>query len=516
MMEYVGGNGVYVGSFNPPHIGHIETMKQALETFDMLHIFVRYNKGIDLVDWDTKVEWFDRMNEELGGRLVIHKMMNENIKDKTYTLEDFFAFMRDTGRVIGAPVRGFVFGDDYLKLLPAFKKEFPEMVFVEGIRPVDGAEALSSTAIREDLEGHRRWLPEYVYTSLVIKGHHTVDACKDGAPDGTSDASFGRKPDAVKQEQSLKELNLEGCPVIGRGFGSTVYALDEDTIVKVYKEGTPLAKVRQEYDLTRMAYQSGVPSVRAYDLVRVKNSFGLVLERLSSTSLGATISADPDRIDAYVEKYVALAKTLHGIHVPQGTVPATKDVWLSYVGGLDRWCTADEASLVRDLVRAMPDVDTLVHGDLHPGNIMLKKTDLTNMTSFCEECEPVLIDMPALSAGSYLCDLAVIYRGLIMGPLSPQVAQREKSMGMPAKLIREVGDRFFMGYLGLGSREKLEKAYTRLHVLYALSVVVMCGNARMKDKELAGRLMDELLRKVIVPQENMIRKIWNTGSVGVW
>ena len=58
---------------------------------------------------------------------------------------------------------GFVFGDDYHDTLPVFRKEFPEMYFFQGSRPTVGMERTTSTAIREDLEGHRDWLPVYVY-----------------------------------------------------------------------------------------------------------------------------------------------------------------------------------------------------------------------------------------------------------------------------------------------------------------------------------------------------------------
>jgi hypothetical protein len=127
--------------------------------------------------------------------------------------------------------------------------------------------------------------------------------------------------------------------------------------------------------------------------------------------------------------------------------------------------------------------------------------------------EPVLIDMAALARGSYLCDLAVIYRGLVMGPESKEIARREESMGMSAQQIREVGDLFFMKYLGLENRNALKAIYSRLHVLYALRVVVMCGNERMKDAALARMLMDELLRKVVAPGKEDIMRIWQNGGL---
>ena len=41
----------------------------------------------------------------------------------------------------------------------------------------------------------------------------------------------------------------------------------------------------------------------------------------------------------------------------------------------------------------------------------------------------------------------------------------------------------------------------------------MCGNERMKDEALAGRLMDELLRKVVVPGKDVIMETWQNGEL---
>ena len=230
---------------------------------------------------------------------------------------------------------------------------------------------------------------------------------------------------------------------MGKGFGSTVYGLDEKTIVKVYKKGTPFGKVQKEYELSNSAFQSGVPCVRPYRLVRVDGAFGLVLERLSS-SLGRAIRQEPGKMDAYVDQYVALAKKLHHIKVTDSVVSPIRDRWLSYADGLARWCSPDEVALVRDLVSRMPEANNYLHGDLHPGNIMFR------------DKEPVLIDMAALAKGSYLCDLAVIYRGLVMGPESKEISRREESMSMSAqhKFLVSSQSIFFTDLLSSSKRVK--------------------------------------------------------------
>lgn len=307
-------------------------------------------------------------------------------------------------------------------------------------------------------------------------------------------------------ERNLRGLCVDGCPIVGEGFTSTIYALDQQRVAKVYKLGTPLHKAAEEYELTRAVNASGVPSVQAYELVRVGDCFGVVMERLSSQTLGATMHAqreNPDALDEYMSKYVALAKRLHATAAPSEAIPSVRAMWLEYVERLERWCTPSEVALVDDLVHAMPDGETFVHGDLHPGNIMLRGDEL------------VLIDLPGLSRGTPLVDMAITYRGLVMGPKSPGIKKREQNMGMPATMISEVGDRFFRGYAGIDTKEELEELYGMIHPLYALSVVVMCGNGRLRDDKLAGLVMDELLRKVVVPQQDVIRQVWNGQQVNL-
>lgn len=167
MADRLGRNCVIVGSFNPIHVGHIDMINQAFEHFDIVNIFVRYNDGVDLTDWDTKKRWFERISEEMyDGKVRVFKEVSEE-KGKSYGIQLFYDFIRKTDTIVGETVDGFLFGDDYLKIIPLLQKEFPEKHFVIHSRD----EGHSSTAIREDLEGHKDWLLPYVYEDLkkVIK-----------------------------------------------------------------------------------------------------------------------------------------------------------------------------------------------------------------------------------------------------------------------------------------------------------------------------------------------------------
>ena len=54
-------------------------------------------------------------------------------------------------------------------------------------------------------------------------------------------------------ERALRRLSVEGCEVIGIGGVGTVYRLDGDTIIKVFREGTTLDEVRRENTMSKEA-----------------------------------------------------------------------------------------------------------------------------------------------------------------------------------------------------------------------------------------------------------------------
>ena len=295
----------------------------------------------------------------------------------------------------------------------------------------------------------------------------------------------------------LREVSVEGCEVIGQGGNGTVYRLDEDTIVKVYKPWMQLQDIQRERDFARTAFVNGIPSVIAYDVVKVGDCLGVVFEMLKSDTLGAAMRNHPERLDEYVDKWVALARTLHTTHVPAGSFTDIKDVWRHHAANLTPWCSDEEIALLNSIIDGVPDADTVTHNDLHPGNIMIQDGEL------------VLIDMPEVTMGRPVCDLVSIYRDMISAPSGAQAAAVEKSCGMPAKLIIKAGHKFFKKYTGITDDAELEGYFKRIGLLYAFNVVLICGSGSEKAVALAPMLMDRLLRGVVIPNEQAIRALFS-------
>lgn len=291
--------------------------------------------------------------------------------------------------------------------------------------------------------------------------------------------------------KKLREISVEGCEKLGQGGNGAVYRLDEDKIVKVYKPWMGLDAIDREREFARRAFINGIPSVIAYDTVKVGDCLGVVFEMLRSDTLGHAMRNNPEKLDEYVDQYVALAKTLHSTHVPKNSFTRIQDVLHERTDNLGRWCTADEIKLLHTIIDSIPEADTITHNDLHPGNIMIQDGEL------------VLIDMPEVTMGPPICDMVAIFRDMISAPKGTPEAI-EYSVGMPAELIIKTGNLFFMKYTGITDGASLEEYYKRLGLLYAFNVSLMPGNGSQRAMEKGDMIMDTLLRPIVIPNVQTI------------
>ena len=302
----------------------------------------------------------------------------------------------------------------------------------------------------------------------------------------------------LEVSRALREVSVEGCPVIGQGGNGTVYRIDDDTIVKVYKPWMSLEAIQQERDFARTAFVNGVPSVIAYDVVRVGDCLGVVFELIRSDTLGHVMRDDPENLEEYVDKYVALAKQLHSTHVPEGSFMGIQDVWRSRIPVLTQWCTPEEIAVITDIIDSIPSADTVVHNDLHPGNIMIQDGEL------------LLIDMPELTTGRPIFDLVSVYRDMISAPSGDKKGHVEQSVGMPAEQILQAGKLFFAKYTGIEDPAEMEAYFKKIGLLYAFNVVMITASGSETATQLAPFLMDRLLRPIVLPNAQTIKYLFAT------
>lgn len=198
----------------------------------------------------------------------------------------------------------------------------------------------------------------------------------------------------------LRQVSVEGCPEIGRGYFSTVYRLDGDTIIKVFNRApTTLAKIEEDQRRAREIFIRDIPTAISFDVVRCGEHYGIVYEMIDALSLSRVVMQQPERLPDLGRKMGALLKKLHTTEFPAGTFPDAvgyvyKSSNILHEHGL---ISGAEYDMLNRFADSIPRRNTLIHYDFHPNNILVQGDDL------------VLIDVGDASLGNPVLDLAALY-----------------------------------------------------------------------------------------------------------
>lgn len=250
-------------------------------------------------------------------------------------------------------------------------------------------------------------------------------------------------------ERALRRLSVDGCEVVGIGGVGTVYRLDDDTIIKVFREGTTIDEVRGEITMAKEAFVMGMPTAISFDVVMVGNQYGLVYELLDAVTLSACVKREPEKVNVFARQYANLFRQLHQIEVPAGSrVPNALEHERQQVLHIRRYFPQESIDLLLQIVDAIPEEHRLLHLDLQTKNAMLQNGDL------------MLIDMGEVGYGHPMLDLAHAYSAMVTF-----VGDYEKTIGMPKALGVELWNRAIDYYFEGLPAEVVEQRKRQIEVV---------------------------------------------------
>lgn len=227
----------------------------------------------------------------------------------------------------------------------------------------------------------------------------------------------------INVERALRQLSIDGCEQIGVGGVGTVYRLDGDTIIKVFREGTTIDEVRKEITMSKEAFVMGTPTAISFDIVKVGSQYGLVYELLNAETLSSCIKRAPERIDEYARQYANLFRQLHSIEVPaDSNVPDAIEHERQQILHVSRYFPKESIDLLLQILDTIPTGNRLLHLDLQVKNTMMQDNEL------------MLIDMGEMGYGHPVLDLGHAYSSMVL-----LIGNYDAIVGIP----RELGKKFW-------------------------------------------------------------------------
>ena len=253
-------------------------------------------------------------------------------------------------------------------------------------------------------------------------------------------------------QKAYRHLSVDGCELIGKGANGAVYRYDEETIIKVYFNPDALPEIQRERELARTALVLGINTAIPYDVVRIGDSYGTVMELLDAVPLSNLIKANPEHLELPLTYYVDMLKQIHSTEVKPGDMPDMKQVALG-------WARFDQDHLPKELgdklyhmVEAVPVCHTMMHGDYHTNNIMVR------------DGEALLIDMDTLCTGHPIFELGSMFNAFVgFSEIDHEVTQ--SFLGFSHELAGIFWKRALAMYLGTDDPARFEEVETKAKII---------------------------------------------------
>ena len=276
-------------------------------------------------------------------------------------------------------------------------------------------------------------------------------------------------------EKAYRVVSVEGCEEIGRGANGKIYRIDQDNVVKVYKNADALADIQHEREMAKLALILGI------DVVKVGESYGSVFELLNARSFSKILANEPDKMDWCVKEYVDMLKKIHGTLVPAGKLPDMKETVLGWARFMQDYLPDWAGQKLLALVEAVPHDDHMLHGDYHTKNLELQNDEV------------LLIDMDTLAVGNPIFELASMFNAFV-GFSEQDHEVIKKFQGFDFETAATFWRKSMAAYLGTDSETKFHEVEDKARII-GYTRLIRRGIRRGKLETAEGRAQIEFWKE---------------------
>jgi uncharacterized protein (TIGR02172 family) len=189
--------------------------------------------------------------------------------------------------------------------------------------------------------------------------------------------------------------NGEDSVMVGVGNTAEVFDFGEGKVCKLFRKGYPKESVEREFRNAKEVQRLGLPVPKVFELVETEGRTGIVYEKIDGKSMLECIVENPGKAGFFLEEFVRLQKKwLKEASVHAASILSYKEFLQMLTNSAGQ---KTEASLLEE-INALPEGDTVLHGDFQPGNVLI-------LTDNC----PVVIDFMNVCRGPALYDIARTY-----------------------------------------------------------------------------------------------------------
>ena len=192
----------------------------------------------------------------------------------------------------------------------------------------------------------------------------------------------------------IDRLPIDGSQIgdepMALGRTAEVFSGPDGSVVKLLLQGRSEADARDEAARTAAAHAAGAPAPEVHGLVNIDGRHGIVMTQVDADSLVDVAALEPLRLTSYAKVFADVHHQI--LSHESDDLPPIGDELRRKIRAADVPAATRNAAL--DVVAAAPDGSAVLHGDYHPGNVLMAPDG------------PIAIDWVNASRGPASADVA--------------------------------------------------------------------------------------------------------------
>jgi thiamine kinase len=205
---------------------------------------------------------------------------------------------------------------------------------------------------------------------------------------------------------------------LGSGREAVVYALDDDRVLKVFRDVGAGGRALAEYTTALMLHAHGLPVAMPLEVTQWDGHPALVSRRIGGRDLNAALAAAPWKVAAVARLLAEVQVAWHRHPAPSGLPSVHSIVETRLLSNTAIAVPLVDAALSE--LSSLPAGDRICHGNLHLGNVLV------------EGGSPVVVDCSDASQGDPMAEVAhtlVRYHCATLRPDAPILARTGEVQG---------------------------------------------------------------------------------------
>lgn len=167
---------------------------------------------------------------------------------------------------------------------------------------------------------------------------------------------------------------LKKLQKLASGYTADVFILDDDRVLKLYREGWEQQLVQNEYHVGTLISSYGIRAPKVYDMITCNNRNGIIFQRLRNVTMKDQLVSSPKQWRSLSIQMAKAHSDINAISDVKCQLLSQKDAYRKLINTRSSITQQQKEKLIHRLDEK-PELNQICHGDFHPINLLYEKDE---------------------------------------------------------------------------------------------------------------------------------------------